>query len=90
MQLREDLGGVEKVPSILVVFFDDGGLRISQVEGVVEATMAIKSGALSAIIRQNIERRMKLKAAERLAGALLMGVMGTNNQDSFCILYPVA
>ena len=85
--MREDLGGVEKVPSILVVFFHDDGLRISQVEGTVEATMAIKSGALSAIIKQNIERRMKLKAAERLAGALLMGVMGTNNQDIFCILY---
>lgn len=75
-QLRSDLGGIEKVPTIVVVFFDDGGLRITQVEGAVEAAGAIKSGALEAIIKQYMERRMRLKATERLAGALLLGVVG--------------
>ncbi len=64
------------MPTITVVFFDDGGLRVMQVEGAMEATKAIKSGAIEAIIKQFVDRRRKLKITERLAGALLLGVVG--------------
>ncbi len=69
----------------MVVFFDDNTLRISQVEGAVEATAAIKSGALESIIKQNMERKVRLKMTERLAGALLLGAVGTGNYSTHAI-----
>lgn len=74
-EVRDDLGGVEKVPTVLVVFFDDENVRIAQVEGAAEVRQAIRSGGLERVIKQYVDRRMKLKIAERLAGALFVGAI---------------
>ena len=57
------------------MFFDDENVRIAQVEGAAEVRQAIRSGGLERVIKQYVDRRMKLKIAERLAGALFMGAI---------------
>ena len=53
----------------------DRNVRVAQVEGAAEVRQAIRSGGLERVIKQYVDRRMKLKIAERLAGALFMGAI---------------
>lgn len=68
MQLRKDLGGVQYCPSILAVFFDDGGkIQRAKYEGEMEIRTAFNGGNLKSVIGELMSRRVKLKMAETLA-----------------------
>jgi thiol-disulfide isomerase/thioredoxin len=66
-ELRDDLGGVQYTPTILIVLFNDDKKKIAQIEGTDKIRAAIRSGAAEAIISAFMEERVKLRMAERLA-----------------------
>lgn len=72
LQLRDDLGGVEYTPTILVVLFHEDTKKICKIEGADKIRGAIRSGAAEAIIRGFMEERVKLKMADRLAEQLAL------------------
>ena len=51
VQLRDDLGGVEYTPTILVVFFDLDGVQIGKVEGHMKIEGAIRTGEMERLLR---------------------------------------
>lgn len=67
LQLRDDLGGVQYTPTVLVVLFQEERKKIAQIEGSDKIRGAIRSGAAEALISAFMEERMKLRRAERLA-----------------------
>ena len=69
-QLREDLGGITHTPTVIVVFYDDDGMRIRSAQGVEEVRLAMRSGWLKSRIADFLEQRAKLKLAEKLAEEL--------------------
>lgn len=71
-QLRDDLGGVEFTPTVLVVLFHEDTKKIAKIEGVDKVRGAIRSGAAEAIIRGFMEERVKLRMADRLAEQLAL------------------
>lgn len=71
-QLREDLGGVEYTPTILVVLFQEDRKRIAKIEGTDKIRGAIRSGAAEALISAFIEQRVKLRMADKLAEQMAM------------------
>ena len=66
-QLRDDLGGIKHSPTVIVVFYDDDGMRILSVEGVEEVRLAMRTGRFKIKIRHFLKQRAKLKFAEELA-----------------------
>lgn len=74
--MRKDLGGVEIAPSFIIVFYDDDGIYKASYEGVAEIREALSRGRIQAVIKEFMERRMKLKLAEHLAGQLAAHVLG--------------
>jgi hypothetical protein len=50
-QLRDDLGGVEYTPTILIVFFDHDGVQIGKVEGHMKIEGAIRTGEMERRLR---------------------------------------
>jgi hypothetical protein len=66
-QLRDDLGGVEYTPTILIVFFDHDGVQIGKVEGHMKIEGAIRTGEMERRLRTNMQRRHRLKTIEHLA-----------------------
>ena len=75
-QVRDDLGGVQYTPTILVLFYDDDGIARAKFEGTEEIRKAMATGILKEVIREFIRRRNRLKVAERMAEALAMQVAG--------------
>ena len=69
-QLRDDLGGITHTPTVIVVFYDDDGMRIRTAQGVEEVRLAMRTGWFKTRIRDFLEQRAKLKLAERLAEEL--------------------
>ncbi|XP_003388321.1 PREDICTED: uncharacterized protein LOC100631577 [Amphimedon queenslandica] len=69
-ELRQDLGGIRFTPSVVILFFDDDGVRIKKAEGEEEIKMALRIGAFEKIIQDFIDQRMKLKLAEKFAEQL--------------------
>lgn len=74
LQLRDDLGGVQYTPTVLVVLFQEGRKKIAQIEGADKIRAAIRSGAAEALISAFMEERMKLKMADRLAQRMALGL----------------
>ena len=66
-QMRDDLGGVEYTPTVLVVLFHDDSKKIAKIEGADKIRSAITSGAAEALIGAFMEDRVKLRMADRLA-----------------------
>jgi len=75
-QLRDDLGGVQYTPSILILFYDDDGIARAKFEGTEEIRKGMATGLLKEVIREFIRRRNRLKASERMAEALAIHVAG--------------
>ena len=50
-QLRDDLGGVESTPTILIVFFGVDGMQIGKVEGDKMIEGAIRTGEMERRLR---------------------------------------
>jgi len=75
-QLRDDIGGVQYTPSILILFYDDDGIARAKFEGTEEIRKGMVTGLLKEVIREFIRRRNRLKASERMAEALAIHVAG--------------
>lgn len=76
-QLREDLGDIKYCPTIVAVFFADDGIEIRKAEGEENIRMAIRSGVIHRGIKEFIDKRVKLKIAEKMAEHLLVGVINS-------------
>lgn len=74
-QLREDLGDIKYCPTIVAVFFADDGIEIRKAEGEENIRMAIRSGVIHRGIKEFIDKRVKLKIAEKMAEHLLVGAL---------------
>lgn len=74
LQLRDDLGGVQYTPTVLVVLFQEERKKIAQIEGADKIRGAIRSGAAEALISAFMEERVKLRMADRLAQRMALGL----------------
>jgi DNA repair exonuclease SbcCD ATPase subunit len=61
------LHGVRFSPTVIIALFDDDDIIIKRAEGEDEIKVALRIGAFEQIIKEFIDKRMKLKLAERLA-----------------------
>lgn len=65
--MRSDLGGVKYTPTILIVFYGDGSVARAKFEGNAEIR---EIGRIKGVIKELVDRRVKLKVAEGLAEGL--------------------
>ena len=77
IQLRRDLGGVQYTPTILIMFFADDKTFRAKYEGEAEVRQGLGSGRIRGIIKEFLERRVKVKMAERMAEELATHVATT-------------
>ncbi len=61
---------MQYTPTILIVWYGDDSTFLAKFEGEGEVKVAIRTGRLEAVIKEFIERRVKLKLAEKLAEEL--------------------
>lgn len=74
--MREDLGGVETAPTLVIAFFDVAGVRIKQVEGEDRIKLGIRLGIIEDTIKEFLDKRAKIKVAEKMSEHLTELLMG--------------
>ena len=70
IQLRRDLGGVQYTPTILIIFYTDDKTYRAKYEGESEVRQGLGSGRIRGIIKEFLDRRVKVKLAGRMAEEL--------------------
>lgn len=73
-ELRRDIGGVQYTPTIVAVFFGSGSVSRAKYEGEAEVRNGISTGQIEGVIKELVNRRVKLKMAEKVAGDLAEGL----------------
>lgn len=83
--MREELGDLKCCPTIVAVLFTDEGRIIRGVEGEDAIRRAIRTKAFHQVIKDLIDKRIKLKIAERmaerLAGVVVAGMLLKHRQE---------
>lgn len=62
------------------MFFDDTNVRTTKIEGEAEIGLALKTGAVHRVIKEYVEKRMKLKVAERIAQDFMRGAVANERE----------
>ena len=52
MQVRDDIGGVDYTPTIMVVFFHNDGIEVGKIEGDMKIEGAIRTGQMERLLRR--------------------------------------
>ena len=73
---------MQYIPTIVIVFFGDDDVYTKKAEGEEEIRLALRVGAFEKIIKDYIEKRIGLKLAERLAGAVADDIARQRRQAS--------